>query len=227
MKNQHQSKIITLYKDLKKLPYHSPSVSSGSNSKLKKDAIASFSLPAGITCPGAGQCHSEKFCYAQNGNYSRTNVLKMQISNWLSSQTDSFIPIMTDRIARLAGRINFLRIHDSGDFYSQEYVSKWVSIIENTSHFGILFYAYTKSFAFLDLNPLWNSEGMNLIQSTGSKDDHKIDYSKPHAKIFSSLDELKKSGYQDASNSDMPAATGHKLIGLVVHGQGAKSWKEA
>lgn len=41
-------------------------------------------------------------------------------------------------------RIRMLRIHESGDFYSQEYLNAWYTLARTFP--AITFYAYTKSF---------------------------------------------------------------------------------
>lgn len=220
----YQAKVLEFAKELKKQPYHSPSLSTGGNAKLVTDSIAYFSLPAGLTCPGADTCNSQAFCYAQNGNYIRMNVIKKQLNNFFASQKDSFVYLMVDRISNLSAKVKFIRIHDSGDFYSKAYIAKWAQIIEDCSMFDVKFYAYTKSYTSLDLSALWNLENMNLIQSEGSKDDSLIDYSKPHARIFPSLEELEAAGYHDSSRSDYPAALGEVKIGLVIHGAGKSRW---
>ena len=221
----YQAKVLEFARELKKQPYHSPSLSLGGNAKLVTDSIAYFSLPAGLSCPGADTCNSQSFCYAQNGNYARMNVIKKQLNNYFASQKESFVYLMVDRISNLSGKVKFIRIHDSGDFYNKSYVAKWTEIIEECSMFDVRFYAYTKSYAALDLSCLWNLENINLIQSEGSKDDSTIDYSKPHARIFPSVEDLKVAGYEDASKSDFPAALGETKIGLVIHGARKGRWQ--
>ena len=66
-----------------------------------------------------------------------------------------FIPLMTDRIRSITNRCRrdrvIVRIHEGGDFYSQEYVDKWLQIIDNFSNDNrVKFVAYTKSFPFFD-----------------------------------------------------------------------------
>ena len=45
-----------------------------SNSKLSKDGIIKFSLPALSNCPGAGDC--KKYCYARKGFYQIFSQIK-------------------------------------------------------------------------------------------------------------------------------------------------------
>lgn len=70
-------------------------------------------------------------------------------------------------------KIRIFRIHDSGDFFSQEYFNAWIETAKKRS--DILFYAYTTSL------PYWASQieelpsNMRLIASKGGKRDDLID----------------------------------------------------
>ena len=60
------------------------------------------------------------------------------------SKTVAFVPLLIEAIKTL--KADFIRIHDSGDFYSPKYVEKWMQIAEALP--GVKFYAYTKSHDF-------------------------------------------------------------------------------
>ena len=112
---------------------------SAGNTKLAKDKILCFGLPAGVTCPGAGVCR--RFCFAQKGMYRFPCVVKSRIRNQLISEGGAFVATMIAELKRV--RKTYIRIHDSGDFYSQAYLDKWVDIIKaNTAK---RFYCYTTS----------------------------------------------------------------------------------
>jgi len=49
------------------------------NSKLAKDQIVSFNLPAGLTCPGAGIC--AKICYAKKHKFLFPSVKQAYARN--------------------------------------------------------------------------------------------------------------------------------------------------
>ena len=190
--------------------------------KLAKEGIPYFNLPAGFTCPGAGRCKDAKFCYAMTGNTERfPAVLRSQSKNYLSSLQSYFVDIMIDKIKRIKSPLDLFRVHESGDFYSQEYIEKWAEIARNIPE--IKFYAYTKSYVNLDLSTLWALENFNLIQSTGSRDDTKIDYSLPHATIFRTKEQLLSAGYADCSEKDSISARSTK-VGLVLHGTNARKF---
>lgn len=99
---------------------------------------ASFSLPAGITCPtGAKLRHIPgsvcAICYAQKGRYYQPVVKAAQARRYALSQTDEFIPLMIEALNREAkcGRPDF-RWHDSGDLYSEEYLRRVLHIVRMT-----------------------------------------------------------------------------------------------
>ena len=193
------------------------------NAKLKKTSIENkmrvlnFSLPAYKTitgktvCPFAKDCI--KYCYAQKGNYRYPSVIKGLNNRYELSKTDEFVPKMNATI--ILERPTHVRIHDSGDFYSPQYLNKWVQIAKDNTN--VIFYAYTKSIKFF-INGLKLPKNMKIIFSEGSKTDNLINTSKHrHARIFKSKELLNAAGYIDASNNDLKAITSNKKVGLVYH----------
>jgi hypothetical protein len=109
------------------------------NSKLGKQ-VYHFSLPAHFTCPGeTDACAS--VCYAKNGFYNMDNVKKSLLTSLKRSKRADFVAKMIEAIGRR--KIDVLRIHVSGDFYSAKYVRKWLAIAKRYPN--IKFYAYTRS----------------------------------------------------------------------------------
>jgi hypothetical protein len=183
-----------------------------SNSKLKKDNIFGFDIPAYksttglITCPMAKDCIAN--CYARQGTYQFSIVKQKYERNLAATLTDDFvIDMITDIIESKAA---IIRIHSSGDFYSREYISKWFTIMESLPH--VQFYAYTKSFKMFDYETL--PVNFKLIQSEGGI--HEIDTSKPHARVYDSEDSF-PTDYSNASASDLVAVLNTK-IALSYHG---------
>lgn len=91
------------------------------NSKLKKTSlnndkrVFNFGIPAQDTCLWAGEC--KKFCYASKGAYIWSNVKPAFQYRFEVSKTNDFITIMRGEI--ISKKATHIRIHDSGDFYSQ------------------------------------------------------------------------------------------------------------
>ncbi len=88
-----------------------------------------FNLPIIKTCRPTVWC--EKNCYGKKGNYKR---FKRSIEIALDkryelSLSDKFVETITKEIFRR--RISLVRVHVTGDFYSEEYVRKWIQIAKN------------------------------------------------------------------------------------------------
>jgi hypothetical protein len=199
------------------------------NSKLQKTAkefgvkIFNFSIPAGndkasgkITCPFAGSCL--KLCYAKKGAYRWGNVERALSRRYEASKEADFVERITDELSKVKkDKQIYIRIHDSGDFYSPAYFIKWLEIARLNP--SVRFYAYTKSHSFIRGINL--PDNVDLIFSLGSKNDELIDVeNERHSKIFYSVDEMQSSGYSDASYLDLNATkwyTTNKKIGLLIH----------
>ena len=110
------------------------------NSKLGGN-IAIFDLLSGRTCPNCRQCYADCYARASERQYSATfNRRLLQ-----SYEASHDLPHLEARIrAQLAReRPAIVRIHSSGDFFSQEYADMWSRLIAEFP--GTQFYAYTKS----------------------------------------------------------------------------------
>ena len=171
------------------------------------------SMSGKLICPFAKDC--VKFCYAQKGAYSWSNVKPAFEKRYELTKTDNFINLMNDEIKRK--KVDFLRIHDSGDFYSKAYIQKWFTIANDNPN--VKFYAYTKSFILFQ--GLTIPDNLDIIFSEGGKHDNlintKIDR---HARIFDNKQELINSGYIDASKNDLMATkffNESNKVGLIFH----------
>ena len=114
------------------------------NKKLGR-CIAIFSLPAGNgqfgtckrKCPG---------CYALKIERLRPVVLTNRIRNLAISENPRFELCISRELHRLKNEkepIKYVRVHEGGDFYNQEYVEKWWGIA--MTHPDLTFYCYTKA----------------------------------------------------------------------------------
>lgn len=138
-------------KDLEKLFY----VSTG-NEKLVSNKSVLFliwNIPARVTCPYATE-HCKELCYAVKAENVYPDCLPSRQRNFDFSRSELFVPYMIEFIKiklnhLKAGRKIAFRIHESGDFYNQEYVKKWLQIINYFKEDKrIKFMAYTKSVLF-------------------------------------------------------------------------------
>jgi len=196
---------------------------SNNNSKLKRDHIYTWGIPAYrsatgfVTCPFAGTCAIG--CYAKQGTYTWSNVATAYETHLRLARSKEFIPTVDAEIKRR--KVKVLRIHDSGDFFSPAYRDAWLEIIRRNPL--TQFYAYTKA------HPLFINVSLPcnfiLIKSLGGKRDDMIDKKKDrHSAVFNSLKELKRAGYADVTQRDIRALGNNPKIGLVYHGAKGKAW---
>jgi hypothetical protein len=195
------------------------------NTKLKKTSkimgarIFNFGIPAyksasgKLTCPMASECI--KFCYAKKGAYIWSNVKPAFEKRYELTKTNEFESIMIAEINKK--KVDFVRIHDSGDFYSKKYLDKWLFIAAVMPH--IKFYAYTNMIEMFKNTIL--PDNFDVIYSNSGKQKQMIDRTiDRHTEIFKSADELIAAGYANASENDLNATkwfnTTNK-VGLVYH----------
>jgi len=205
------------------------------NAKMKKSSqngidVYNFGIPAFLsetglkTCPQAGACVSG--CYARSGTYRFKNSINAYEERLKLTQNKSFIDIMSAEVnlkylkSQAKGNKCLIRIHDSGDFYSEKYAMDWFLIMEQNPN--VSFYAYTKMVQMFeqlaDLN--FRQSNFRLIYSYGGKQDSQIDTNRHwHSKVFQNEIDLLNAGYTDATQDDLIAALGpNKRIGLIYHG---------
>ncbi len=195
------------------------------NSKLKKTSknlnlrVFNFGIPAyksasgKLTCPMADEC--VEFCYAKKGAYVWSNVQPAFEKRYQLSKTLEFIDAMNSEIKKK--RPEYVRVHDSGDYYSRSYLAKWITIAnENPS---VKFYSYTNMVDMIKNTKL--PDNYDIIFSDSGKQKHMIDQSADrHTKIFKSKEDLLSKGYVDASDIDLYATKWFNKtnrVGLIFH----------
>ncbi len=195
------------------------------NSKLKKTSknlglrVFNFGIPAyksasgKLTCPMAKDCI--KFCYAKKGAYIWSNVKPVFEKRYELSKTDNFVDAMNAEIRKK--NPDYVRVHDSGDYYSRAYLNKWIEIAIHNPN--VRFYSYTNMVDMLLKASL--PSNYDIIFSDSGKQKHMINERKHrHTKIFSSHSDLISAGYTDASSVDLYATRWFNptnRVGLVFH----------
>ena len=192
---------------------------------VKRENGAAFNV-----CPSAGAC--KDYCYARNGTYLFPQVRAAHLRNlsmvldhideWKEEMIGELgrkkfrpsgecrLPHLIDELeldtwcdwwARAGG--SAVRIHDSGDFFSDEYLKAWIYIARQVP--DVLFYAYTKEVSrtkrvLADDSP----SNFRVIFSLGGVEDHLIDLDNDrHAEVFHDLTQLEAAGYTDQEESDL------------------------
>ena len=196
------------------------------NKKLKSTSkelgvrVFNFGIPAyksasgKLTCPMAKECI--KFCYARKGAYIWSNVQPAFEKRYQLSKTEEFIDIMVDEIVKK--KVEYVRVHDSGDFYSPKYLQKWMDIANLLPN--VRFYTYTNCVEMVKSITL--PSNWDIIFSDSGKQKHLIDQKVDrHTKIFHSHTELVSMGYIDASKTDLYATKWFNKdninVGLIIH----------
>lgn len=203
------------------------------NAKLLKSSkgkyrVLGFGIPADHdfshkgekrnTCPQALACKA--VCYAKQGRYVMDSVIKPRKHNLRMSLRTTFVKHITADLNQMVIKskvcrkpYNVVRLHDSGDFYSQEYLDAWSTIAATFP--DVIFYAYTKSL-HLDMSAI--PSNLRITRSQGGRLDQLINLGLPNSRIFSSHAARKREKYVDGNESDIPAIEGKTSIGLVYHG---------
>ena len=195
------------------------------NSKLKKTSKAlslrvfNFGIPAyksasgKLTCPMAEEC--VKFCYAKKGAYIWGNVKPAFEKRYELSKTDDFISAMNAEIQ--SKKPDYVRVHDSGDYYSKAYLDKWIEIAIHNPN--VRFYSYTNMIEMFLNTSL--PDNYDIIFSDSGKQKSLINPLKHrHTKIFSTSFALQEAGYTDASSVDLMATkwfNNTNKVGLIFH----------
>ncbi len=130
------------------------------NAKLDA-AIFTFSLPAGHACPFARDCQARADrdtgkvkdgpetafrCYAASMEARHSSVRNSRWHNFdllRGRPKAEMARLILDSLSPFAG---FVRVHDSGDFFSQNYFDAWVEVARRRPHSR--FYFYTKSLRY-------------------------------------------------------------------------------
>lgn len=127
------------------------------NHKLKKQFI--FDLPAtqevcGRVCPG---------CYAKKAQVAYPATLPARLRRLSAAQQPDFSKRITDELLGTKKQFKYVRIHSSGEFYSQEYVDKWLTIANNNPN--VKFYAFTKRIKDFNFSKLMRAKNVSIIDS--------------------------------------------------------------
>jgi len=100
------------------------------NSTMPKN-VGIWNLPPAATCRPSPWCRAH--CFARKGNFTLPSVQESLAWRFEQSKRRDFVERMVDEITRLRSeqrkyRLEYVRIHIAGDFYSAAYVRKWALI---------------------------------------------------------------------------------------------------
>ena len=225
------------------------------NKKLSKDTLI-FSLPAGKTCPGASLCHSfvsinkdnkrviqdgvntEFRCYAASQEVMYTALYKKRKYNLdllidslnFKKNTLNAVDLINESLSKyLTKSIKKVRIHDSGDFFSGEYLRAWLAVARLNPN--IQFYCYSKSLNLFGTN-ISIPDNFYLTASMGGKYDYLIHkgYFKRYAIVVNSVIEAETLGILHRNkpykiDKDDSSCLKGEPFALLLHGTQPKGSK--
>ncbi len=209
--------------------------SEGGNAKLSK-LITTFSLPAGHSCPGAREClskadpdtgkikdgiHNKFRCFAASAESVFTNVRNQRWHNFdlllEAGGADGMSQLILDSLPK---ELYAVRIHVSGDFFSQAYFDAWLQVA--AARPKVEFYAYTKSLKFWHARKDKIPKNLRLVASAGGKFDAMIESEDlPNAQVVFHPDEAEMLGLKVDHDDSQARDHSVQKFALLIHGQQA------
>lgn len=187
------------------------------NSELRPDGIFNWSIPAFAVkltdgrnvkvCPNAGACAG--VCYARNGTYNFSNVKGRHIANleYIIDDLPGWTAQMLAEVSTPKMTGKYIRIHDAGDFFSEEYLNAWLEIARQVPQ--VTFYCYTKEVSLFKRVVEPNCpDNFRYLYSMGGLEDHLINLETDrHAEVFPDEAAILDAGYESQDASDLLAIT--------------------
>ncbi|GAA1895295.1 hypothetical protein GCM10009753_25250 [Streptantibioticus ferralitis] len=169
------------------------------------------------TCPSAGICRH--VCYARHGTYLWPTVKAKHQANlrFVLDDLPGWEQAMAEELGATKFRGTWVRIHDSGDFFSDAYLLAWLRIMRARPETN--FYAYTKEvIRFRSLvepdpppNFLW-------VYSFGGSQDAELNVETDRvADVFPDEEAIAAAGWYSQEASDLLAVLGPHLVGIPAN----------
>jgi hypothetical protein len=199
------------------------------NAKLRKGE-AIFDLPAGHSCPFALRCKSsankvtgrikdgpftEFRCYAASGEARSTAARRLRWHNFNLLRKCKGTSDMASLIANCLPLSTRIRIHSSGDFFSQAYFDAWLMVARQFPE--RTFYAYTKAIPFWVARLGQIPSNFKLVASYGGTHDALMkQHNLKNCTVFGYKHEAEAAGLA-IDTDDSHAYQGDENFALVVH----------
>ncbi|WP_435829838.1 GP88 family protein [Pseudonocardia alni] len=169
------------------------------------------------TCPSAGIC--AQVCYARQGTYLFPTVRAKHHANlaYVLDDLDGWTTAMLAELAHPRMRGAWVRIHDAGDFFSDTYLTAWLTICHARPDTN--FYAYTKEIdrfrRLVEPDPPAN---LLWVYSYGGTQDPAIDPDRDRvADVFPDTTAITDAGWTSNEASDLLAVLGPRLVGVPAN----------
>lgn len=209
------------------------------NAKLGKNVLT-FSLPAGYTCPGAKDCLSRankvtgkitdgketQFrCFSATSESLYPNVRQSRWKNFdllRKCKTSDEMALIIE--AAIKPDTKIVRIHVSGDFFSQDYMDAWLIVAYHRPHTKFYFYTKALDFWISRINLIGDGFKRGLLHnviptaSYGGKYDSLIaEYNLRSARVVYSKRDAKALGLK-IDKTDKLAMKHGADFALLIHG---------
>lgn len=223
------------------------------NVKMKKLGVVYFSLPAGYTCPFADICKS--FAHKTGGKFSNNLSIRddgdircyaassemrfpgtrekrwknMDLLNEFGKDVIGLTKLIETSMKYYEiekNKISILRIHESGDFFTQEYFDAWMNVAKKRP--DVLFYCYTKAIPFVVARKNEIPRNFRIVGSVGGKEDELL-FANPwirKAHIVNTIDDAMRMKLNIDIN-DFLAIGSEVDYALLLHGGQQKGTKLA
>ncbi|MGH3757172.1 GP88 family protein [Actinophytocola sp.] len=197
------------------------------NRELKQIGAWNWSLPAWAgrlpdgrtynTCPSAGVCRW--VCYARHGTYTWPVVRAKHQANleFVLDDLAGWEAAMVTELGAAKFHGGWVRIHDSGDFFSDEYLQAWLRICHVRP--DVNFYCYTKEVRrFRRLVEPKPPPNFLWVYSYGGVDDDELDPAVDRvADVFPDETAIAAAGWASQEVSDLLAVLGPRLVGVPAN----------
>ncbi|HVQ91259.1 MAG TPA: hypothetical protein VMU51_09485 [Mycobacteriales bacterium] len=197
------------------------------NRELKPLGIWNWTLPAWAgrlpdgrtynTCPCAGVCR--QVCYARHGTYTWPVVKARHQANlaFVLDDLPSWQTALTAELARPRFTGRWVRIHDSGDFFSDPYLTAWLQVMAARPQ--VRFYAYTKEVdRFRRLVEPAPPANFRWVYSYGGTQDTTLDPATDRvADVFPDQAAIAAAGWHSQDASDLLAVLGPAPVGVPAN----------
>lgn len=163
--------------------------------KYYEGVVYEWNLPSGFSFPFAKEClvkvdrETGKFDNRSN-SYKCYSAMAERFPSCRESRWRNFDYIKNGGIPEIPKKAKSVRIHSSGDFFSQKYFDMWLDICRSNPE--VEFWAYTKSLRYWvnRINDI--PDNLILTASKGGREDHLIEeYNLKHVEVIKNKDEAK------------------------------------
>jgi hypothetical protein len=197
------------------------------NRELRAIGVWNWTLPAWAgrlpdgrtynTCPSAGIC--ARLCYARHGTYRWPVVRHKHHANlaFVLDDLPGWEAAMLHELSATRFANAWIRIHDSGDFFSDDYLRAWLRICRTRRDLHL--YAYTKEVdRFRRLVEPDAPPNLLWVYSYGGTQDQDLDPAVDRvADVFPDEQAIVDAGWSSQDASDLLAVLGPHLVGIPAN----------